>query len=163
MAVHHQLDELINRVLPVVQHFHGQAMFAPHAATINASGELAGRALTTDGTTQLSVPQAIEHFETTFRQLASAGEINASGIFYHSPGISTSSGSVSLPPATNTDECRSLVACLEHTAGDSVYLVIPYSGEPPSIEYDIGKLIAKPPAVFISAKSQQTKSWWRFW
>jgi hypothetical protein len=80
MALHIQLDELINRVLPVAQHFHGKGMLAPHAATIDKTGELSGRALTTDGTEELSVSQAIEHFESTFAQLAAEGNIQASGI-----------------------------------------------------------------------------------
>ena len=81
MAIHQQLDELIHRVLPVVQDFHRKGMFAPHAASINNAGALAGHALTADGTTQLSVPQAIEHFESRFSQQAKSGEIQAAGIF----------------------------------------------------------------------------------
>lgn len=123
MALHHQLDELVNRALPVVQDFHRRGMFSPHAATIDASGSVAGHALTTDGSTQLSVAQAIEHFEQKFSGPAGLNEIQGAGIFYHSPGIATSEGRVSLPPATTTDECRTLVALLEHAAGDSVCLL----------------------------------------
>lgn len=138
-------------------------MFAPHAATIDKAGALTGRALTTDGTTQLSVAQAIEHFECTFAPLAVAGEIRASAIFYHSPGVEAAAGTVSLPPATNTDECKTLVALLEHVAGDSVYLVIPYSGQPPSIEYAVGKLIEKPSKVFSRPELPKAKPWWKCW
>jgi len=148
MALHAQLGELINRVLPVVQHFHDKGMLAPHAATIDKTGELSGRALTTDGTEELSVSQAIEHFESTFAQLAAVGSIQASGIFYHSSGVDLSSGTVALPPANNTDECRALVALLEHTSGESVYLLVPYTGQAPSIEYAMGKLIEKPSKAF---------------
>jgi len=163
MALHPRLDELIQRVLPVVQDFHRKGMFAPHAATIDKAGALAGRALTTDGTAQLSVAQAIEHFESSFAKQATLREIQATGIFYHSPGIDTSAGRVSLPPANNTDECKTLVALLEHAAGDSVYLLIPYSGELPSVEYEVGKLVEKPSKVFASQPSEGKKPWWRLW
>jgi hypothetical protein len=163
MALHPQINELIQRVLPVVQDFHRKGMFAPHAATIDTAGNLAGRALTTDGTAQLSVAQAIEHFESSFSKQAVLGEIQATGIFYHSPGIDTSAGSVSLPPANKTDECKALVALLEHAAGDSVYLLIPYLGEPPSVEYEVGKLVERPSKVFASRQSQDKKPWWKLW
>lgn len=163
MALHHQLDELVNRALPVVQDFHRRGMFSPHAATIDASGSVAGHALTTDGSTQLSVAQAIEHFEQKFSGPAGLNEIQGAGIFYHSPGIATSEGRVSLPPATTTDECRTLVALLEHAAGDSVYLLVPYSGEPPEVEYAVGKLIEKPAKIFIRKQPPESKPWWRLW
>lgn len=163
MALHQQLDELISRVLPVVQDFHRKSMFAPHAATIDAAGSVAGHALTTDGTTQLSVSQAIEHFERKFAEQAKVNEIQGAGIFYHSPGIDTSAGSVSLPPAMTTDECRTLVALLEHASGNSVYLLLPYSGEPPEVEYSVGRLIEKPSKIFATKPRQQIKPWWRFW
>jgi|EndMetStandDraft_5_1072996.scaffolds.fasta_scaffold56024_5 hypothetical protein len=163
MALHQQLDELIQRVLPVVQDFHRKGMFAPHAASIDKAGTLAGHALTTDGTTQLSVSQAIEHFESRLSQQANVGEIQAAGIFYHSPGIDASGSRVSLPPASNTDECRTLVASLEHASGDSVYLLIPYSGEPPVVEYAVGKLIEKPAKVFSPKQNQERRPWWKLW
>ena len=163
MTLHPQLDELINRVLPVVQDFHGKAMFAPHAATIDNAGALTGRALTTDGSAQMSVPQAIDHFESSFMQLAAKGEIKASGIFYHSSGIDSSSSSVTLPPASTTDECRNLVALLEHASGESLYLLIPYSGQSPTIEYAIGKLIEKPPKVFVRTGVSKKSPWWKLW
>lgn len=163
MALHQQLDELIQRVLPVVQDFHREGMFAPHAASIDKAGAIAGHALTTDDTTQLSVSQAIEHFEGRFSQLAKSGEIQATGIFYHSLGIDASGNAVSLPPASNSDECRTLVALLEHASGDSVYLLIPYRGEPPSVEYDVGKLIEKPAKVFAPKENQESKPWWKLW
>ena len=151
MALHPQLDELIHRVLPVVQDFHRKGMLAPHAATIDSKGELSGHALTTDGTTQLSVSQAIEHFESKFALQARSGEIQAASVFYHSPGIDASADGVLLPPASTTDECRTVVALLEHSSGDSVYLLIPYSGQPPEVEYGVGKLIEKPAKVFLPA------------
>ncbi len=163
MALHHQLDELINRVLPVVQDFHQKGMFSPHAATIDAAGKVAGHALTTDGSTQLSVAQAISHFEQKFSTHASHSEIQAAGIFYHSPGIDTSGATVSLPPASTTDECQTLVALLEHASGDSVYLLIPYTGQPPAIAYAVGKLIAKPAKIFAREPSTYRTPWWKFW
>jgi hypothetical protein len=163
MALHQQLDELIHRLLPVVQDFHRKGMFAPHAASIDNAGALAGNALTTDDTKQLSVSQAIEHFESRFSQQAKSGKIQATGIFYHSPGIDASSGAVSLPPASNTDECRTLVALLEHASGDSVYLLIPYSGVSSVVEYAIGKLIEKPAKVFTPKQSQGSRPWWKLW
>src|SRR5262249_30345390 len=110
---------------------------------------LTGRALTSDGSNQLSVGQALAHFENSFRQLAQAGQICASAVFYHSAGIDPSSGKVELPPASTIDECRTLVGLLEHVSGQSVYIVIPYTGEAESIVYVTGTLIEKPPAVFI--------------
>ncbi|WP_141758594.1 hypothetical protein [Duganella sp. HH105] len=163
MALHAQLDELIHRVLPVVQHFHSTGMFAPHAATINAAGELAGHALTTDGSTQLSVQQTIEHFETKFAEQAESREIEATGIFYHSSGIDTSATRVSLPPAGTTDECKTIVALLEHSSGDSVYLLVPYNGEGQAIEYSVGKLVAKPVKIFLSKQPSANKPWWKLW
>jgi hypothetical protein len=163
MTVHHQLNDLIARMLPVVQDFHRRGMFSPHAATIDAAGAVAGHALTTDGTTQLSVSQAIEHFERKFAAQGRLGEVCGTGIFYHSGGIDASRGQMSLPPATTTDECRNVVALLEHVSGDSVYLLIPYSGEPPKIQYEVGKLIDKPAAVFIHKPLREKKTWWKFW
>lgn len=163
MALHQQLDELIQRVLPVVQDFHRKGMFAPHAATMDSQGELAGHALTADGGTQLSVSQAIAHFESKFVLQAKSGDIQATGIFYHSPGIDASSGQVVLPPASNTDECRTVVALLEHASGDSVYLLIPYTGEPPDVEYGMGKLVEKPVTVFFRTPDTVGKPWWKLW
>ena len=163
MALHPQLDDLIQRVLPVVQDFHRKGMFAPHAATIDATGALTGRALTSDGTTQLSVSQSLEHFEDTFTKLARSGEIQGAGIFYHSPGIDARAEGLSLPPASTTDECHTLVALLEHASGDSVYLLIPYTGQPPSVEYGIGKLIEKPSKLFVRSERQDRRPWWKLW
>jgi hypothetical protein len=164
MALHSQLDELIHRVLPVVQHFHSKGTFAPHAATVDNVGELSGHALTTDSSTQLSVMETIEHFEKQFAQKAKSGEIQAAGIFYHSPGIDATVNSISLPPADSTDDCHTLVALLEHASGDSVYLLIPYSGEGPAVEYTTGKLVQKTPRIFISElRPPAKKPWWRPW
>lgn len=163
MALHPQLDELINRVLPVVQDFHQRDMFAPHAATIDGAGSVVGHALTTDGSTQLSVEQAIKHFEQQFSRNADLNEIQGAGIFYHSPGILTSEGKVSLPPATTTDECRTLVALLEHASGESVYLLVPYAGTPPNVEYAVGKLIERPASIFSGKRRPERKPWWKLW
>jgi hypothetical protein len=138
-------------------------MFSPHAATISNAGELSGHALTTDGTTQLSVVQTIEHFENRFSGQAKSGEIRATGIFYHSPGIDASGNSVSLPPADTTEECRAVVALLEHSLGDSVYLLVPYTGEAKAIEYAVGKLIEKPAKIFRSEPSTAKNPWWKLW
>ena len=162
MALHPQLDELIQRVLPVVQDFHRICMFAPHAATIDKAGILTGRALATDGTAQLSVTQAIEQLESSFAHQAMLGEIQASGIFYHSSGTVTLAGGFSLPPAANADECKALSALLEHAIGESVYLLIPYSGEPPSVVYAVGNLIKKPAKVFVPQQTPGKKPWWKF-
>ncbi|MFH1814229.1 MAG: hypothetical protein ABIF28_08695 [Pseudomonadota bacterium] len=164
MALHPQLDELLDRVLPTVKHFHSKSMLAPHAATIDHVGALTGRALTTDGSNQLTVSQAISHFESSFSELAKAGEIHASGIFYHGAGVDTSSGTVELPPASTVEECVALVGLLEHVSGESIYILIPYQSGPSSIEYSVGKLIEKPPRVFLQKATQRTaKPWWRFW
>lgn len=163
MPLHPQLDEMIHRVLPVVQDFHRKAMFAPHAATIDASGELSGHTLTTDSSTSLSVAQAIEHFESKFSLQAQSREIQAMGIFYHSLGIDGSVERFSLPPANIMDECRTVVALLEHSSGDSAYLVIPYSGSPPQIDYGVGMLIEKPSKVFIRTPNPEHRPWWKLW
>jgi hypothetical protein len=150
MALHIQLEEILDTVLPVVQQFHGRSMYAPHAATMEPDGSLTGHALTTDGTTHVSAVQALTHFEDSFHKEALAGSIRASAIFYHSVGVVASSGKVTLPPANTIDECRCIVGLLEHESGESVYIVIPYKGEPGSITYETGKLIAKPQRVFAS-------------
>jgi len=149
MALHPQLDEILDAVLPIVQQFQRQSMYAPHAATIDCEGMLAGHALTSDGSNQLSVKEALAHFETSFRELAQAGKISASAIFYHSTGIDPSSGNLALPPANTLDECRILVGLLEHVSGESVYIVLPYTGHAESIAYATGRLIKKPPKVFV--------------
>lgn len=92
MALHAQLDEIVQRVLPVVQHFHARGMFSPHAATFSNADELAGHALSSDGSVQLSVMKTIEHFENQFARQAKSGELRATGIFYCSPGIDASAG-----------------------------------------------------------------------
>jgi hypothetical protein len=149
MALHAQLNEILDAVLPVVQQFHGRSMYAPHAAMMGRDGVITGHALTSDGSNHLSVEQALAHFAESFRPLAQAGEISASAVFYHSVGIAPSSGRVELSPASTIDECRVLVGLLEHESGQSVYIVIPYRGEAGSIEYDTDTLIEKPPAVFV--------------
>lgn len=161
MALHPQLDELIHGMLPIVQDFHREGMFAPHAATINSKGELVGHALVIEVTGELTVSQAIEYFESEFALQARRGEIQASGIFYHSAGIDASDNKVLLPPASTTDECKAIVALLEHSCGDSVYLLIPYSGQPPQVEYGTGELIEKPAKMFLS-KTPSRVSMWRY-
>lgn len=163
MALHPQLEELIDRLLPVVQDFHRKRMFSPHAATVDAAGSVSGHALTNDGSTHVSVLQAIEHFERKFSRQADLNEIHGTGIFYHSPGIDTSTGVVIVPPAATTDECRTLVALLEHASGDSFYLLLPYSGEPPAVEYAMGKLVKKPSRVFAARPAPKSKPWWKLW
>jgi hypothetical protein len=163
MALHAQLEELLDRIMPMVKHFHGTSMFAPHAATMDGAGTVAGHALSSDGTSNLSVPQAIAHFESSFKQLAQDGAIVASAIFYHGGAIDTSSGKLALPPASTTDECLAVVGLLEHVSGESVYILIAYQGEPGNVEYSPGKLIEKPPAVFLSRQVQPPKPWWKLW
>src|SRR5438067_10712223 len=116
MGLHAQLDDLIHRVLPVVQDFHSKGMLAPHAATIDHAGNLTGHALTTDGATQLSVSQTIAHFENRFATKAKSAQILATGIFYHASGIRSSADGVSLPPADTVDQCNMIVALLEHAS-----------------------------------------------
>ncbi len=163
MALHAQLDDLLERFLPMVQHFHSQGMFSPHAVTLGSDGELTGRAVTTDGTAQVSLEHTIANFESNFREMAAAGTIHASGIFYHSPGIDTSTGTLSLPPAHTVDECRSLVGMIEHICGQSLYIQISYSGEGEAIVYASGKLIEKPAKVFLPQPGPAAKPWWKIW
>lgn len=162
MALHPQLDKLISGMLPIVQDFHRNGMFAPHAATIDRQGDLFGHALVEE-TEESTASQAIEHFESKFGLQARRGEIQASGIFYHSPGIDASDNKVFLPPASTTDECKAIVALLEHSCGNSVYLFIPYSGQPPQVEYDDGQLIEKPPKVFIPKTPFKNERMWRLY
>lgn len=161
MALHPQLDELIDGMLPIVQDFHREGDFAPNAASIDLKGKLLGHAIVMDDTDESTPAEAIEYFESKFALQAQSGKIQAAGIFYHSPGMDASSGEVLLPPANTTDECRAIVAMLEHSCGDSVYLLIPYSGQPPQVEYGIGELIEKPAKVFLS-KPTSRDSMWRY-
>lgn len=161
MSLHTQLEELLNRVMPVVKQFHSKAMYAPHAATMDSAGDVTGRAFTSDGTSNLTVGQSLVHFESGFAELARKNEIHASGIFYHGAGMNSSSGVLELPPAETEGECVAVVGLLEHISGQSVYLYIPYSGERDAIEYATGKLIAKPQKVFAVAPTQQP--WWKIW
>jgi hypothetical protein len=90
MALHSQLDELINTMLPFVQQFHAKNQLAPHAAFINTDGELLGVAITdkdVSSDVEFSVLDAITHFELQFQKAAKANEIIASAIFFHGIGI----------------------------------------------------------------------------
>lgn len=162
MPPHPQMIELFDRMMPMVKHFHANAQFAPHAATMDMAGEVTGQALTTDGRTQLTLEQTIEYFEARFRAQAQAGQILASGVFYHGSGIRPGDGIVTLPPATVVEEAVALVALLEHVSGDSVFAYVPYHGEPGAVVYQGGQLIEKAPAVFPRpAPPAAEKPWWQ--
>lgn len=116
-----------------------------------------------EGDKHLSVTEALAHFESNFRAAAKAGDIVASAIFFHGTAISIT------PKAAQTEEeARTLVALLEHKAGDSAYLVIPYSRVNGIVEYETGKLFTKPVAVFLASlegvpPKPTPKPWWRVW
>ena len=161
MALHPQLDELINAMLPFVQEFHAKAQLAPHAASINTTGEIEGSALVTQDNRNVSVHEALAHFESKFLHAAKAGEIVASAVFFHGVGLAEPGR-----PAQTEEEARAIVALLEHKAGESVFLVIPYAVSAGAIHYEMGKLIAKPAAVFLvspSSPKKEIKPWWRIW
>ncbi|MCX9158618.1 hypothetical protein OPU71_21095 [Niveibacterium sp. 24ML] len=157
MALHSQLDDLIGAMLPFVQEFHARSQLAPHAASINVAGEIKGSALVTQDNQQISVAEAISHFETKFRESAASNEIVASAIFFHGVGLSDPAR-----PAENIEDACVIVALLEHKAGDSVYLVVPYERAGDGFAYQMGKLVSKPCAVF-STESKTTRPWWRIW
>lgn len=163
MSIHTQLDELIHAMVPFVQQFHSKGQLAPHAASTNNASTIEGSALVAEGGNHLGVVEAVAHFESKFREAAKAGDIVASAVFFHGTELS-----VPPKPAQTEDEARTLVALLEHKAGDSVYLVIPYSSVNGSIEYGMGKLFTKPAAVFLASQERATakptpQPWWRFW
>jgi hypothetical protein len=143
MALHSQLDDLINTMLPVVQQFHAKSQLAPHAACMRTDGTITGSALITNDDRNLSVSEAITHFEAAFREDAQHGRIVASAIFFHGVGLHQP-----IRPAQTLEEARTLVALLEHAAGESVHLVIPYRVTDKGIEYEMRRLIAKVSAVF---------------
>lgn len=149
MALHPQLDQIINAMLPLVQDFHAKGQLAPQAASMDNAGEITGNALVTDGDKKLTVREALSHLTSNLRKAASAREIVASAIFYHNTGLDDSD-----PPA--------LIALLEHVSGDSVLMAIPYHVTSDGIQYELGQLIAKPPEIFLSPQVT-TKPWWRFW
>ena len=94
-----------------------------------------------------------KHFllvESKFRDAAEAKEIVASAIFFHGVSIIDPS-----KPAETEEEARAIVAMLEHQAGDSVFLVIPYEVKEDNIEYQEGKLITKPLSVFRVQKTNR--------
>lgn len=163
MALHAQTDELIQQMMGIVKHFHSKEMLSPHAGTINAQGVFSGTALTSDGSTQLTVAQSLAHFETSFKNLALDAKIVASGIFYHGVGVQVEDNRVTLPPANALDECRAVVGLLEHNSGDSFYLVVSYEGTGNNIQYASGKLIEKQPFVFVSNSTTPVKPWWKIW
>lgn len=144
MALHSQLDQIINAMLPFVQKFHSQGQLAPHAASLSRSGELIGATLATNDNRRVSVPDTLAHFENQFRQAANADQIIASAVFYHGVGLTTLG-----TPAQTVEEAGAIVGMLEHKAGDSVYLVIPYHDTDAGIEYELGRLITKPASVFL--------------
>jgi hypothetical protein len=143
MALHPQLDELIHAMLPVVQQFHSKGQLAPHAASMRQDGDIHGAALVTGDDRNLSVAEAVAYFESTFGEAAKAGEIVASAIWYHGVALFQP-----IRPADTVEEACTLTALLEHKSGDSVYLVIPYRATDAGIEYELGRLIAKPASVF---------------
>ena len=148
-GLHPQLEQLVDGMLPTVKHFQSRSMYSPHAATIDREGHLSAKALTSDGSKQFTVAQTIDYFTVNFRKLAQSGQIVASGIFYHSRGVDTSSGKVVLPPASTIEECVALVALLEHASGQSLYLLLPYSNASGAVQYATGRLIQKPASVFV--------------
>lgn len=157
MALHSQLEELINAMLPFVQEFHSKGQLAPHAASMSNAGEIKGSALVTPDDRGLSVPEALSHFQAKFHQAARDKEIIASAVFFHGVGLVEPSR-----PAETESEARAIVALLEHEVGESVFLVIPYQSTPSGIAYSIGKLVSKPAVVFTNPK-RFPKPWWRIW
>jgi hypothetical protein len=161
MALHPQLDQLINAMLPLVQQCHAEGELAPHAASMSASGEMTGEAFVVKDETAVersgSVREALAYFEGKFRKAAQANEIVASAIFFHGVGLAEPAR-----PAQTAEEASALVALLEHRVGESVFLVIPYRVAEVGIQYELGKLVAKPAAVF-SPKQPKAKPWWRVW
>jgi hypothetical protein len=149
MALHSQLDELINTMLPFVQQFHAKNQLAPHAAFINTDGELLGVAITdkdVSSDVEFSVLDAITHFELQFQKAAKANEIIASAIFFHGIGIIEPQ-----KPAQTEEEAHTIVVLLEHQIGESVSLIIPYEVVDGTIQYHTGRLISKPISVFSSS------------
>lgn len=166
MALHPQLDEMIQSMVPFVQQFHAKGQLAPHAASMDLDGNIIGAALTSSNDSQqISVDGAIRHFEEKFRQEAGQKKILASAIFYHGIGMPAGSPTV---PATSSDDAFNLVARLEHCAGDAVHLVIPYMKAADGISYERGYLLQKELAVFpamevVPEVVNPEKAWWRFW
>lgn len=164
MALHQDLNGMINAMLPIVKQFHGKSQLAPHAASITNDGQVRGSALVKTRKQNIGVSEAVNYFEEEFRKAAEAGTIIASAIFFHGllmiqPGAHPA---VAAHPAETNKDARSVIALLEHNTGESLYLVIPYKSTPNGIEYELGRLIAKPPRVFKSVAAAR-KSWWRFW
>ncbi|WP_163997444.1 hypothetical protein [Pyxidicoccus caerfyrddinensis] len=155
MTIHHQLSEMIDVVLPNVQNFHSRGQMAPHAASMNGAGQIKGSLLATDNGCHLTVPEALAHFESELRRAAEEGSIVASAIIFHGVGLADPA-----QPAQTKGEASAIVALLEHEAGDSVFLVIPYQVTRRGIQYEMGKLVRKPAAVFLGAHSQ-ARPWWR--
>lgn len=144
MPLHPQLEELAGRMLPLVKRFHAQEDFAPHAAAMDASGEVTGNALIyEEGARQPTVAEALERFESAYRQAAAAGEIVASAVFFH--GAALDGG---VRPAATVGEAAALVFGLEHESGQSLYLAVPYARTPDGPVYEPPVLIEKPVAVF---------------
>ena len=141
--MHSQLDELIDATLQHAKDCHARGSLAPLAATMNASGEITGAALTNDGTNNISVLEVLNYFETEWRRRAASGEIVATSLWFH--GTSFLHG---IQPATTIDEACTLVCRLEHYSGESVSLAIPYQQTGDAFEYHLGRLILKPAAVF---------------
>lgn len=163
MPLNPQIDVLIQAMLPVVKQFHEKMQLAPHAATMSNVGEISGRAIVNkDNNIQMSVSEAISHFETEFRKLSETGEITASAIFYHGAGVWPP------VPAQTAEEANKIVAILEHKDGDSVYLIIPYVVSNNACEYSLGSLVEKPRVVFsekaVSINMNLTsRPWWKIW
>jgi len=148
MALHPETDELIQRVLPMFQDMHGKGMLAPLGAFMDQAGSIKLHALANEGGAEISVAEAISKIEAKFTELALSAEIQASAIFYHTPGIDPQSEEFQLLPGENESNCHCIAVLLEHRSGDSVYLLVPHSLTAERIEYQTGKLISKPSKVF---------------
>ena len=95
--MHHQLDRMIHTLIPLFQDYHRKSMFSPMAVTVDSHDELSGLTLTADEANQLSVSQAIEYFESMFIEQAKSNDLQATGIFDHSPGINLAAKTFAFP------------------------------------------------------------------
>jgi len=113
---HPDLDELMNALLPFAQQMlakHGE--FYSYGSTITPGGEVVTQAAY-DGDQHPPSQQLIDLMTQAFRLQAAAGQIRAAGICYDARTI----------PLGETKKTDAICLSLEHQAGESVNVYLPY-------------------------------------
>ena len=122
ILVPREVLDLLESQMPLVRALHQRGSLAPLAASMNASGEIAGTALSSEGRTDVSVESTLHQFARTFGRVFAAGQsLKAAGIFFHGHAEDRI-----VRAAHTVREANALVAWLQHDSGQSVQAVMLY-------------------------------------